>query len=149
MEVAPFFVNFHHFLSIFTIFYRFSRFTHFCRDLHFVAIYALFPQFFLGQSSHLCNITRFLQILTLPLICCAKILMERNLNSVCFSWSAFLQAGIVFDVFQTPTLFRRFQRLFFCGSQTSPAGLSQLLTRGRRKRSSKKTDLLPRKCSYS
>ena len=87
--------------------------------------------------------------LTLPLIYCAKILMERNLNSVCFSWSAFLQAGIVFDVFQTPTLFRRFQRLFFCGSQTSPAGLSQLLTRGRRKRSSKKTDLLPRKCSYS
>ena len=46
MEVAPFFVDFHHFLSIFTIFYRFSRFTHFCRDLHFVAIYALFPQFF-------------------------------------------------------------------------------------------------------
>ena len=39
----------HHFLSIFTIFYRFSRFTHFCRDLHFVAIYALFPQFFFGK----------------------------------------------------------------------------------------------------
>ena len=39
--------------------------------------------------------------------------MKRNLNSVCFSWSVFLQAGIVFDVFQTPTLFRRFQRLFF------------------------------------
>ena len=49
MEVAPFFVDFHHFLSIFTIFYRFSRFTHFCRDLHFVAIYALFPQFFLAK----------------------------------------------------------------------------------------------------
>ena len=47
MEVAPFFVDFHHFLSIFTIFYRFSRFMHFCRDLHFVAIYALFPQIFL------------------------------------------------------------------------------------------------------
>ena len=46
---SPFFVDFHHFLSIFTIFYRFSRFTHFCRDLHFVAIYALFPQFFLAK----------------------------------------------------------------------------------------------------
>ena len=49
MEVAPFFVDFHHFLSIFIIFYRFSRFTHFCRDLHFVGIYALFPQFFLAK----------------------------------------------------------------------------------------------------
>ena len=49
MEVAPFFVDFHHFLSIFTIFYQFSRFTHFCRDWHFVAIYALFPQFFLAK----------------------------------------------------------------------------------------------------
>ena len=49
MEVAPFFVDFHHFLSIFTIFYLFSRFTHFCRDLHFVAIYALFPQIFLAK----------------------------------------------------------------------------------------------------
>ena len=37
MEVAPFFVDFHHFLSIFTIFYRFSRFTHF------------FPKFFLAK----------------------------------------------------------------------------------------------------
>ena len=62
MEVAPFFVDFHHFLSIFTIFYRFSRFTHFCRDLHFVAIYALFPQFFFGQNSLLRNITRFLNV---------------------------------------------------------------------------------------
>ena len=52
----------HHFLSIFTIFYRFSRFTHFCRDLHFVAIYALFPQIFFGQNSHLRNITRFLHV---------------------------------------------------------------------------------------
>ena len=52
MEVAPFFVDFHHFLSIFTIFCRFSRFTHFCRDLHFVAIYALFPPIFFGQNSH-------------------------------------------------------------------------------------------------
>ena len=59
MEVAPFFVDFHHFLSIFTIFYQFSRFTHFCRDLHFVAIYALFPQNFFGQNSLLRNITRF------------------------------------------------------------------------------------------
>ena len=62
MEVAPFFVSFHHFLSIFTIFYRFSRFTHFCRDLHFVAIYALFPQIFFGQNSLLRNITRFLHV---------------------------------------------------------------------------------------
>ena len=59
MEVAPFFVDFHLFLSIFAIFYRFSRFTHFCRDLHFVAIYALFPQIFFGQNSLLRNITRF------------------------------------------------------------------------------------------
>ena len=62
MEVAPFFVNFHHFLSIFTIFYRFSRFTHFCRDLHFVAIYALFPHIYFGQNSLLRNITRFLHV---------------------------------------------------------------------------------------
>ena len=62
MEVAPFFVDFHHFLSIFTIFYRFSRFTHFCRDLHFVAIYTLFPQIFFGQNSLLRNITRFLHV---------------------------------------------------------------------------------------
>ena len=57
MEVAPFFVDFHHFLSIFTIFYRFSRFTHFCRDLHFVAIYILsrfthfFRKFFLAKKA--------------------------------------------------------------------------------------------------
>ena len=56
MEVAPFFVDFHHFLSIFTIFCRFSpffcrfsRFTHFCRDLHSVEIYALFPPIFLAK----------------------------------------------------------------------------------------------------
>ena len=68
MKVAPFFVDFHHFLSIFTIFYRFSRFTHFCRDLHFVAIYILsrfthfFRNFFFGQNSLLRNITRFLHV---------------------------------------------------------------------------------------
>ena len=62
MDVAPFFVDFHHFLSIFTIFYQFSRFTHFCRNLHFVAIYALFPQFFFGQNSLLRNITCFLHV---------------------------------------------------------------------------------------
>ena len=66
MEVAPFFVDFHHFLSIFTIFYRFSRFTHFCCDLHFVAIYALFPQIFFGQNSLLRNITRFLHVCSEP-----------------------------------------------------------------------------------
>jgi len=49
-------------LSIFTIFYRFSRFTHFCRNLHFVAIYALCPQFFFGQNSLPRNITRFLHV---------------------------------------------------------------------------------------
>ena len=62
MEVAPFFVDFHHFLSIFTIFYSFSRFTHFCRNLHFVAIYALFPQIYFGQNSLPRNITRFLHV---------------------------------------------------------------------------------------
>ena len=62
MEVAPFFVDFHHFLSIFTIFCRFSQFTHFCRDLHFVAIYALFPQFFFGQNGHLRNKSPFLDV---------------------------------------------------------------------------------------
>ena len=62
MEETPFFVEFHHFLWIFTIFYRFSRFTHFCRDLYFVAIYALFPQFFFGQNSLLRNTTRFLHV---------------------------------------------------------------------------------------
>ena len=67
MEVAPFFVDFHLFLSIFTIFYRFSQFTHFCRDLHFVAIYAHFPQFFFGQNSLLRKITRFLHV------CCSVV----------------------------------------------------------------------------
>ena len=56
MEVAPFFVDFHHFLSIFTIFYRFSRFTHFCRDLR------TFSAIFFGQNSLLRNITRFLHV---------------------------------------------------------------------------------------
>ena len=74
MEVAPFFVDFHHFLSIFTIFYRFSRFTHFCCDLHFVAIYALFPQFFFGQNSLLRNITRFLHV------CFSLIVNEKTLE---------------------------------------------------------------------
>ena len=62
MEVAPFFVDFHHLLSIFTIFYQFSRFTLFCRDLHFVAIYALFPQIYFAQNSLLRNITCFLHV---------------------------------------------------------------------------------------
>ena len=66
MEVAPFFVDFHHFLSIFTIFCRFSRFTHFCRDLHFVAIYALFPQTFFGQNSHLRNKTHYFHVCKYP-----------------------------------------------------------------------------------
>ena len=56
MEVAPFFVDFHHFLSIFTIYALLSRFT-FCCDLRtFSAI------FFFGQNSLLRNITRFLHV---------------------------------------------------------------------------------------
>jgi len=42
MEVAPFFVDFHHFLSIFTIFIDFHNLR------TFVAIYALFPQIIFG-----------------------------------------------------------------------------------------------------
>ena len=57
MEVAPFFVDFHHFLSIFTIFYQFSRFT-FCRDLR------TFSAIFFDQNSLLRNITRFLHVWT-------------------------------------------------------------------------------------
>ena len=44
MEVAPFFVNFHHFLSIFMIYALLSLFT-FCRDLR------TFPANFFGQNS--------------------------------------------------------------------------------------------------
>ena len=56
MEVAPFFVDFHHFLSIFTIFCRFSPFFIDFHDLRtFVAI-------FFGQNSLLRNITRFLHV---------------------------------------------------------------------------------------
>ena len=55
MEVAPFFVDFHHFLSIFTIYALLSRFT-FCRDLR------TFSAIFFGQNSHLRNITRFLHV---------------------------------------------------------------------------------------
>ena len=58
MEVAPFFVDFHHFLSIFTIFIDFH-------DLRtFVVIYILsrFTQIFFGQNSLLRNITRFLHV---------------------------------------------------------------------------------------
>ena len=56
MEVAPFFVDFHHFLSIFTIFCRFSPFFIDFHDLRtFVAIYILsrfthfFRNFFLAK----------------------------------------------------------------------------------------------------
>ena len=53
MEVAPFFVNFHHFLSIFTILYRFSRFTHFCRDLRtFSAKMAEMAKIAISATSH-------------------------------------------------------------------------------------------------
>ena len=63
MEVAPFFVDFHYLLSIFTIFCRFTPFFIDFHVLHtFVAIYALFPQFFLGKNSLLRNITRFLHV---------------------------------------------------------------------------------------
>ena len=56
MEVAPFFVDFHHFLSIFTIFCQFSPFFIDFHDLRtFVAIYILsrsshfFRKFFLAK----------------------------------------------------------------------------------------------------
>ena len=56
MEVAPFFVDFHHFLSIFTIFCRFLPFFIDFHDLHtIVAIYILsqfthfFCKFFLAK----------------------------------------------------------------------------------------------------
>ena len=55
MEVAPFFVDFHHFLSIFTIYALLSQFT-FCRDLR------TFSAIFFGQNSLLRNITRFLHV---------------------------------------------------------------------------------------
>ena len=43
MEVAPFFVDFHHFLSIFTIYALLSQFT-FCRDLR-----TFYANFFLAK----------------------------------------------------------------------------------------------------
>ena len=55
MEVAPFFVDFHYFLSIFTIYTLLLRFT-FCRDLR------TFSANFFGQNSLLRNITRFLHV---------------------------------------------------------------------------------------
>ena len=51
MEVAPFFVDFHHLLSIFTIFYRFSRFTHFCRDYNLSRFTHFFRNFFLAKTA--------------------------------------------------------------------------------------------------
>ena len=86
MEVAPFFVDFHHFLSIFTIFYRFSRFMHFCRDLHFVAIYAVFLQIFFGQSSLLRNITRFLHVWSHALPGHTQVLFETRCMLVKLKW---------------------------------------------------------------
>ena len=64
MEIAPFFVDFHHFLSIFT-FFNFNFNFHDLRT--FVAIYILsrFTYFFhnfFGQNSLLRNITRFLHV---------------------------------------------------------------------------------------
>ena len=55
MEVAPFFVDFHHFLSIFTIYALLSRFT-FCRDLR------TFSAIFFGQNCLFRHITRFLHV---------------------------------------------------------------------------------------
>ena len=55
MEVAPFFADFHHFLSIFMIYALLSRFT-FCRDLR------TFSAIFFGQNSLLRDITRFLHV---------------------------------------------------------------------------------------
>ena len=82
MEEAPFFVDFHHFLSIFTIFCRFSQFTHFCRDLHFVAIYAIFPQIFFGQNGHLRNKSPFLDVCSM--VQHSETLKARCLNMVNF-----------------------------------------------------------------
>ena len=70
MEVSPFFVDFHHFLSIFTIICRFSPFfVDFHHFLSIFTIYALlsrfthfFRKFFFGQNSLLRNITRFLHV---------------------------------------------------------------------------------------
>ena len=78
MEVAPFFVDFHHFLSIFTIFYRF---THFCRDLHFVAIYAFLPQFFLAKIAFSAT-SHFFCMYALTIPCLTK--MCKISNGICF-----------------------------------------------------------------
>ena len=67
---SPFFVNFHHFLSIFTIYALLSRFT-FCRDLR------TFSANFFGQNSHLRNITRFLHVWFH--VCCSSTLSTTNL----------------------------------------------------------------------
>ena len=78
MEVAPFFVDFHHF-------YRFSQFTHFCRDLHFVAIYALFPQIFMAKiaitaTSHVFCMYAPMYIQTVPLLCAFNLHLDKHLQ---------------------------------------------------------------------
>ena len=95
MEVAPFFVDFHHFLSIFTIFCRFSpffcrfsRFTHFCRDLHSVEIYALFPPIFLAKiaipaTSHVFSMYGSSYVEQLNHQCVARTLNQCTVASLC------------------------------------------------------------------
>ena len=51
MEVAPFFVDFHHFLSIFTIYAILSRFT-FCRDLHTFSAKFFLAKIAFSATSH-------------------------------------------------------------------------------------------------
>ena len=130
MEVAPFFVDFHHFLSIFTIFYRFSQFTHFCRDLHFVAIYALFPQFFFGQNSLLRNITRFLHVwggsaksnLHLYIVCCP---LHCQLSRICFD----ILCSVLFrKVSFAPSQVPLFQIFCTQGSLMTPICLPKVIT---------------------
>ena len=67
---SPFFVNFHHFLLIFTIYALLSRFT-FCRDLR------TFSAIFVVQNSLLRNITRFLHV-------CFHFLISWVFKPVCF-----------------------------------------------------------------
>ena len=87
MEVAPFFVDFHHFLSIFTIFYQFSRFTHFCRDLHFVAIYALFQQFFLAKIAFSATSHVFCMYESRLWWCCCRCYLAQLILSATLSFS--------------------------------------------------------------
>ena len=90
MEVAPFFVDFHHFLSIFTIFidfhdlrtfvaiYILSRFTHFFRKFFLAKIaYSATSHVFCMYDHHLPGSTKFCRALCYYLIQCLD-LWARN-----------------------------------------------------------------------